>query len=285
MKLAHKSSRWPTGLILLLVLLGLIVVAFVFAIVSYRGIQHALDTRGQSLSGDPATTPPRHAPEQLAPNSHDIGQSEEVPPMIPNYTFPDAQNGMAPVIYRIPTNLPVVYLGIDDGANKTQEEVDLLAQYHIKASLFLSDLFISSNPDFFKQIVAQGSIVEDHTLSHHTQMIHESYVFQKQEICGMADKIQHYYGRRPTLFRPPGGAYSDSMRKAAHECGMKAVITWIAKANGGSMQYQVGNKLQPGDIVLMHFRPEFAKDLQAFVDAEKVAGLHTELLEDIPGAM
>ena len=61
---------------------------------------------------------------------------------------------------------------------------------------------------------------------------------------------------------------------------MKAVVLWIAKANGGSMQYQVGNRLRPGDIVLMHFRPEFAQDMQAFVDAEKAAGLHTVLLED-----
>lgn len=202
----------------------------------------------------------------------------------PNYTIPSVQDGMAPVIYRIPTALPVVYLGIDDGAEKTQQEVDLLAQNHIKATLFLSDLFIASNPDFFKAITAQGSVVEDHTLHHNTRMKDQSYDYQKQEICGMADHIQQYYGHRPTLFRPPGGAYSATMRRAAHDCGMKAVVTWIAKANGGAMQYQVGNHLNPGDIVLMHFRPEFAQDLNAFVAATKASGLHTELLEDLPGA-
>lgn len=82
------------------------------------------------------------------------------------------------------------------------------------------------------------------------------------------------------FFRPPGGAYSNTMRKAAADCGMKTVVTWIAKANGGAMQYQKGNSLQPGDIVLMHFRPEFKKDMQAFIDAETAAGLHTELLEN-----
>ncbi len=61
---------------------------------------------------------------------------------------------------------------------------------------------------------------------------------------------------------------------------MKAVVLWAAKASGGSMQFQVGNKLRPGDIVLMHFRPEFKQDLQAFVIAEKQAGLHTDLLEN-----
>lgn len=205
-------------------------------------------------------------------------------PMIPDYTIPAAEEGMAPVIYRIPTDLPIVYLGIDDGAFKSQEVVDLLAANNIKASLFLADSFIASDPDFFKAIISQGSVVENHTLSHNTRMIDESYDFQKSEICGMADKIEEYYGRRPTLFRPPGGTYSDSLRRAASECGMKAVVTWIAKANGGAMQYQVGDRLRPGDIVLMHFRPEFAQDLAAFVSAMEAAGLHTELLESIPGA-
>lgn len=225
-------------------------------------------------------TPAFQHPSTPAPQA-----SSATPPMIPNYTIPPVQNGMAPVITRIPTDLPVVYLGIDDGANKTQAEIDLLAKNNIKASLFLSDLFIASNPGFFKPIIAQGSVVENHTLSHHTRMVNESYAFQKQDICGMSDKIQRYYGRRPTLFRPPGGAYSDSLRRAAYECGMKAVVTWIAKANGGSMQYQVGNRLRPGDIVLMHFRPEFEQDLNAFVTAMNASGLHTELLETLPGAL
>lgn len=232
--------------------------------------------------------------ERLAPTAESqAGSTSEVAepdpprlpsPMIPDYTIPAAEDGMAPVIYRIPTDLPVVYLGIDDGAYKSQEVVDLLAANTIKASLFLADNFIASDPGFFKAIIAQGSVVENHTLSHHTRMVDESYAFQKNEICGMADKIEEYYGRRPTLFRPPGGTYSDSLRRAASECGMKAVVTWIAKANGGAMQYQVGDRLRPGDIVLMHFRPEFARDLAAFVSAMQAAGLHTELLESLPGA-
>ena len=96
----------------------------------------------------------------------------------------------------------------------------------------------------------------------------------------MADYEEKTFGRRPVFFRPPGGSYSAVMQKAAYDCGMKAIVTWIAKANGGSMQYQIGSGLRPGDVVLTHFRPEFLKDLKAFVDAENAAGLHTELLED-----
>jgi peptidoglycan/xylan/chitin deacetylase (PgdA/CDA1 family) len=198
----------------------------------------------------------------------------------PDYVLPPIVNGLAPVVTTLPTKKNIVFLGIDDGAYKDQSVVDLLKQNNIKASLFLSKMFIANNPDFFKQIIAQGSFVEDHTLSHDINMVKESYEQQKSEICGMADYDQQHYGRRPILFRPPGGAYSTTMRKAAADCGMRAIVTWIAKANGGSMQYQIGDHLRPGDIVLLHFRPVFKDDLKAFVDAENAANLHTELIED-----
>jgi len=235
----------------------------------------------------PKTSPqPTQTIHTATPPKVDQPTRQSQPSFVPDYSLPPAINGLAPVITRLPTKQKIVFLGIDDGAFKDPSVVSLLQQNRIKASLFLSRLFISSNPEFFKQITAQGSVIEDHTLHHDTNMTRtESYAQQKNEICGMADYEAQIYGRRPTLFRPPGGAYSDTMRKAAYDCGMKAVVTWIAKANGGAMQYQIGKELHPGDIVLMHFRPEFKQDLQAFVDAETAAGVHTELLESIPGVM
>jgi peptidoglycan-N-acetylglucosamine deacetylase len=199
----------------------------------------------------------------------------------PDFSIPPIIDGMVPVITNVKTSQNVIFLGIDDGAFKDPSVIDIMKQNHIKASLYLSRFFIASNPSFFDALVLQGSVIEDHTLSHHTAMVTEmSYAEQKAEICGMADYELDNYGHRPLFFRPPGGAYSDTMRRAAADCGMKAIVTWIAKANGGSMQYQIGNKLRPGDVVLMHFRPEFKQDMQAFVDAINASGLHTELLED-----
>jgi len=203
------------------------------------------------------------------------------PVLAADYYLPSVEGGLAPVVYHMQTKENIVFLGIDDGAFKDQSVVDIMRQNHIKASMFLTKASIANNPDFFKQLVDQGSYAEDHTLSHDVNMVKDrDYEQQKAEICDMADYELAHYGRRPTLFRPPGGAYSDTMRQAAADCGMKAVVTWVAKANGGAMQYQVGNKLRPGDVVLMHFRPEFKADMKAFVDAMKAADLHTALLED-----
>lgn len=204
-----------------------------------------------------------------------------VPPTVPDVRIPPVENGLAPVVTNLPTKEPVVFLGIDDGAHKTPDELQTMKDNHIKASLFLSRLFINENPDFFKDFVEAGNLIEDHTLDHVTTMSYGmTYEQQKEQICGMADYEQKHYGRRPILFRPPGGAYSTTMRRAAADCGMKAVVTWIAKANGGAMQYQVGDHLRPGDVVLMHFRPEFQADMAAFIAAMKQQHLHTELIEN-----
>jgi len=200
--------------------------------------------------------------------------------IVPDFALPPVTNGLVPVLTRIPTQQKVVFLTIDDGANKTPEEVQLLKANGIKATLFLAQTFISNNPDFFKGITAGGSMVEDHTLNHLLNLTQLSYAEQKAEICGMADYEQKEYGRRPVFLRPPGGPYTTSMRKAAADCGLKAIIDWEAKSNAGHMDYQYGASLRPGEIVLMHFRPEFASDLSAFLAAQKAAGLQVVLLED-----
>lgn len=252
-----------------IVVLAVIIEGAVIFVFPTRGGSGAKDSRGD-VTPRSGLAPKPIVPPALPP----------VPLFVPDYALPPVSGGLAPVITTLPTKQPVVFLGIDDGAFKDQSVVEMMQQNNIKASLFLSKLFIANNPDFFKQLIAQGSVVEDHSLSHDTKMTTtETYAQQKTEICGMADYDLLHFGQRPTLFRPPGGAYSAVMRQAAADCGMKAVVTWIAKANGGSMQYQIGKKLRPGDIVLMHFRPEFKQDMQAFIDAETAAGLHTELLE------
>jgi peptidoglycan/xylan/chitin deacetylase (PgdA/CDA1 family) len=91
--------------------------------------------------------------------------------------------------------------------------------------------------------------VENHTVSHNINMVTQmSYAQQLAEITAMQDYAQQQFGRRPALFRPPGGAYSNTMRKAAADAGLKAIITWEAKANAGRMDYQAGNAWARGTL-------------------------------------
>jgi len=198
----------------------------------------------------------------------------------PDVPAPQAKDGLAPTVFNIPTKQPVVFLTIDDGVYREPEAAAKMRAAHVPASLFLVQRYVSLTPGYFSYITQQtGSSIEDHTIDH-KDLLGLNYNDQRSEICSTADIYAQVYGKRPALFRPPYGDYNADTRRAAASCGLHAVVLWRALVQDGSMQYQVGNSLHAGDIVLMHFTPSFKKDLQAFIDASKVAGLTPQLLED-----
>lgn len=259
------------------------------AVLGLSGCTAAAGDEGatSSLTPSPAETSPgspASATHTPTPTAAPVPTKRIRRTFVPDYQLPPVVGGLAPVITRIPTQHPVVFLTIDDGNIKTPESVKLMTEYDYPASLFLTKDTIADNPGFFKAFHAQGSLVENHTVSHNINMVRQwGYQQQLNDIAGMQEYAFQQYGRRPALFRPPGGAYSTVMRQAVAAAGLKAIVTWEAKANAGKMDYQVGNSLRPGDIVLMHFRAEFAADLAAFRAAQLAAGLEVVLLEDFLG--
>jgi peptidoglycan/xylan/chitin deacetylase (PgdA/CDA1 family) len=266
----NNRKQLINNLLILGISVGLVVTNYVWIHQRHRTDLDSESTVVTQVNTTEAHIQPTNSIVPLVISDSVIAHDVSIPPVV---------NGLAPIISRLETKKPVVFLGIDDGVYKQAFELRMMKDYHVKASLFLANSSIKDNPSFFKDFVAAGSLVEDHTIEHKL-LSGLSYDEQKQEICGEADLQFQQFGRRPVIFRPPGGDYNTNTQRAAAACGMRAVVLWMAKANGGSMQYQIGNSLKPGDIVLMHFRPEFAKDMQSFLDAEKAAGLHTELLED-----
>jgi len=237
-------------------------------------------TAAPTVSATPSATPTATPKPVVNPHT---GRVDTLDGLVPDYALPPIENGMVPVLTKVPTEQKVVFLTIDDGAVKRDSDLALLEQHGIKASLFLANNFIANDPAFYKKYTAAGHLIENHTMSHDLGFLKLGYAAQKAEICAMADFEEQQYGRRPVFFRPPGGPYSQVTRQAVAACGMKAIIDWETKANAGGMDYQVGATLRPGDIVLMHFRPEFPADLAAFMAAQKAAGLKVVLLEDYLG--
>jgi peptidoglycan/xylan/chitin deacetylase (PgdA/CDA1 family) len=202
-----------------------------------------------------------------------------VPKVQHDYQFPPIQQDMAPITSRIPTKEKVVFLTIDDGIVTNPKDAQLMQTEHVKATFFLVHRFISTDWNFFSDLAQQtGSDIQNHSYDHY-QLPGKSYDFQKQDICNNADAFLQWFGKRPNLFRPSGGGYDATTQKAAADCGMRAIILWDATVNNGVVRYQRGS-MQPGDIVLMHFRSTFAEDLTAFAKAAKAAGLQPELLVD-----
>ncbi|MEV7612254.1 polysaccharide deacetylase family protein [Streptomyces sp. NPDC089799] len=166
----------------------------------------------------------------------------------------DDHEGLPPVFTTIPTEEKVVFLTIDDGAEKDPEFLRMMKELDIPYTAFLSDYLVRDNYPYFKEMQAAGVTLNNHTLNHR-YMPALSYEKQRQEICGQQDNIQKRFGKRPTVFRPPYGNYNDDTLRAAASCGIKHVPLWNEEVFPDRMDYREWDRdVHPGDIILTHFR-------------------------------
>ncbi|WP_436520519.1 polysaccharide deacetylase family protein [Actinoplanes sp. HUAS TT8] len=181
---------------------------------------------------------------------------------------------------RIPTTHRVAFITIDDGWTKDPMAMKLFQAANVPITLFLEVDAVKVNPAYFTELQSTGAVIENHTLTH-PNLTHLSYEGQKHQICGAADELGKLYGRRPVLFRPPGGAFNGNTLRAVKECGMKASFTWRETTDKGIIRFQDGRRhIASGDIILMHFRPAFVEDFLAVLNVIKKDNMTPALLDD-----
>ncbi|MEU2514864.1 polysaccharide deacetylase family protein [Streptomyces syringium] len=164
--------------------------------------------------------------------------------------------GGAPLLVRrVPTRDKVVFVTVDDGAEKDPEFVKMAEDLKLPLTMFLTDDIARAGRGYpyFDRLHALGNGVHNHTLGH-PNLRTLGPDAQRRQICGQQDALAKRYGARPTLFRPPYGNYNDATLAAAGGCGVKAVVLWEATMQINDMRYAQGGRLRPGDIVLAHFR-------------------------------
>ncbi|MFJ8749784.1 polysaccharide deacetylase family protein [Streptomyces sp. NPDC102441] len=185
-----------------------------------------------------APAPPVEKPHITTRKGFEVEGGEELPP----------------VFTTVPTKERIVFLTMDDGAEKDPELLRMMSELKLPYSAFLSDYEVSDDYGYFKDMQARGVTLNNHTLNHR-YLPGLSEEEQRREICGSQDKIEKHLGKRPVLFRPPYGNYNGDTLRIAKSCGIKAVPLWAAEAFPDHMEWREWDRdLHPGDIVLTHFR-------------------------------
>lgn len=195
-----------------------------------------------------------------------ISITKEEAPIIPKIVpdiFKASEKPNTPFLISLETKKPVIFLGIDDGLVKNPEALEFFKKHKWPVTLFLNQMYFKENPGYFKTILDSGANLGNHTNTH-LNLLKLSYEQQKREICDAQNVYKDSFGITPKFFRPPYGNYNDNTLKAAKSCGITAVIGWKARVDEGKVWYQVGDKLNAGEIILMHFRPQIMDDLKAF---------------------
>ncbi|MEW1909593.1 polysaccharide deacetylase family protein [Kitasatospora sp. NPDC085895] len=185
--------------------------------------------------------------------------------------------GPVPVFSEVRTTDKVVFITIDDGAEKDPKFVEMATDLKVPFSMFLTRDIVRGDYGYFKPLQALGNRIHNHSVDH-PAMSRLSPERQKSEVCEAQTALTEQYGTAPTLFRPPygDGAHTPSLGAAVRACGPRAVVLWRESMQIHDMQYQAADKkLRPGDIILAHFRGP--KDLKG----ETMTTMFGELLARI----
>ncbi|WAL76374.1 polysaccharide deacetylase family protein [Kitasatospora sp. YST-16] len=166
------------------------------------------------------------------------------------------KSGQVPVFSEVPTSDKVVFITIDDGAEKDPKFVEMLTELKVPITMFLTKDIVKGDYGYFKPLQALGNSIQNHTVSHPV-MSKLTAAQQKSQVCDDQAALTEQYGTAPYLFRPPygDGANTPTLNTAVQECGPRAVVLWRESMQIHDMQYQAADKkLKNGDIILAHFR-------------------------------
>ncbi len=161
-------------------------------------------------------------------------------------------------IYCVERQYKVAALSFDAawGNEDTQQLIDILARYDVKATFFVVGDWARLYPESVKALADAGHEVMSHsdTHKHMPQLTHDQIL---DDINASNDAIEAVTGVRPKLFRAPYGEYDNKLIRAVRELGMNT-IQWDVDSldwrdlSAADIQKRVLNGVRPGSIVLFH---------------------------------
>ena len=161
-------------------------------------------------------------------------------------------------IYCVQKDQKVVSISFDAawGNEDTEQLIEILAKYQIKATFFVVGEWVDKYPESVKALYDAGHEVMNHSNDHaHMTKLSREEIVADVEACN--DKIEAVTGVRPTLIRPPYGEYDDNVVTAIRSIGMEP-IQWDVDSldwkdlSAADITQRVTSRVQCGSIVLFH---------------------------------
>ncbi len=152
-------------------------------------------------------------------------------------------------------NRKVVALTFDDGPNPatTNQALDTLSKYGIKATFFVLGKNVSGNEEILKRMKADGHVIGNHSWSHPI-LSQLSLDEAKKQITDTEDVLTKVLGSSSKLMRPPYGAITDDIRNSLD----LSFIMWDVDSldwknkNEASILTEIQREVKNGSIILMH---------------------------------
>ena len=158
-------------------------------------------------------------------------------------------------VYFEKKNRKVVALTFDDGPNPatTNQALDTLSKYGIKATFFVLGKNVSGNEEILKRMKADGHVIGNHSWSHPV-LSKLSLDDAKKQITDTEDALTKVLGSSSKLMRPPYGAITDDIRNSLDLSFIMwdvDSLDWKSK-NEASILTEIQRQVKNGSIILMH---------------------------------
>ncbi len=161
------------------------------------------------------------------------------------------------VVKKIPTTHKVVALTVDDGPHykTTPQILAVLREKRAKVTLFILGQNAEQHPEIIAQAVADGHEIGSHAYSH--KLLNKMTSAEYNTELDKAEKIIVTVAPKPTIFRPPGGAYNDGVLEAARKRGYTPILWSVdpgdwRRPSVDQVVNSVMASIKPGSIVLLH---------------------------------
>jgi len=142
------------------------------------------------------------------------------------------------------------------GNEDTQELIEILGRYKVKATFFVVGEWVDKYPESVKALHDAGHEIINHSNTHaHYPQLSVDEIVADLNACN--DKIERVTGVRPNLVRLPYGDYDDNAINAVRSIGMEP-IQWDVDSldwkdlSAAEITQRVTSKVGPGSIVLFH---------------------------------
>ncbi|KFM99419.1 LysM peptidoglycan-binding domain-containing protein [Bacillus clarus] len=145
-----------------------------------------------------------------------------------------------------------------DGADKTEEILNVLKKYDIQTTMFLTGAWVDKYPELAKRIISDGHEIANHSYSHPdlTKLSAEDIIEELNKTTSCFEKVLGTKGS--ALFRPPFGTWNKTVLNAVGEVGIPYTIHWSIdtidwkEPPPEAIVTRIMDRVKERDIVLFH---------------------------------
>lgn len=155
------------------------------------------------------------------PNVMDMIMGKEDPGPDELYELSDVDKAAeeAEIVDNSDDGIRKVYLTFDDGpSDNTDEILDILAEYNVKATFFVVAKNDSESIRRYNRIIDEGHTLAMHSYTHIYNQIYADMESYEEDVISLQEFLYEVTGIKPVIYRFPGGSSNTVMNVDIQEC-------------------------------------------------------------------